>query len=666
MVKVICHLYPMIAAKDEADRERLRPIGRNRELYQETLLGMNEIVRAADEMGVWGVSSIEHHFHSEGYEVAPNPGLLNAYWASQVKQIRVGSIGYTLTAQNPIRVAEDVAIIDHMTQGRMFVGISRGYQSRWTQVVGQHYGARATASPTGLRGEARRKLMPEKLEQDIKDDEINRRIFEEHADILLKAWTSESIRIDGATWSIPFPLQGIEWPMHNITRRFGAPGEVDDEGRIQRVSVVPAPYTNPHPPVFIASNTSPQTIEYAARRNFIPTYFTRMSRAVELARTYSQISEQEGRKMPLGKNQAAVRWMQVGDTDRDAHDAVLAYDSEIYRNLLSQLTPQPYNEADPVAGLLESGLWIAGSIDRVVEGFRQQWMQLPSEYVVLNFHYSQMPAKAVVHTLQMFMQHVKPVLDELTQYESESELATPRAPTVAATLPEEQMVQVCTTAEHRVAADPAAVAVRGLARGDAVMLADDGAGPGAGWLIASGMRISAGTMAFVVRHSSGFIEVPLTADRADRLGLPPMVPSWTSAGPVARPHYTVAVDAAEGITTGISAYDRALTVRLLADPGAAPRDFRRPGHVMPCVVPSALEVARRRNDGPLAARAAVHLVSAAGDAPVACAAGIVSEARQTQMATRAESPGFAARHGLAVVSIAEARHLPASDGFQRA
>ena len=47
--------------------------------------GVLDIVRAADAMGVWGVSTIEHHFHSEGYEVGPNPGVLNAYWAAIVK-----------------------------------------------------------------------------------------------------------------------------------------------------------------------------------------------------------------------------------------------------------------------------------------------------------------------------------------------------------------------------------------------------------------------------------------------------------------------------------------------------------------------------------------------------------------------------------------------------
>ena len=135
MVKVIVQLYPMIPAKDEEERAAKRPIARNSELYQEVLTGWHDIVKAADEMGVWGIATIEHHFHSEGYEVGPNPGVLNGYWAATTKNIRIGQMGYVMSANNPIRVAEETAILDHLTRGRFFVGFARGYQSRWVNVL---------------------------------------------------------------------------------------------------------------------------------------------------------------------------------------------------------------------------------------------------------------------------------------------------------------------------------------------------------------------------------------------------------------------------------------------------------------------------------------------------------------------------------------------------
>ena len=74
MVKPILQLYPVVPADSEEERASMRPLGRNVERYHEVVHGMTDLVKAADELGFWGVSTIEHHFHSEGYEVGPSPG----------------------------------------------------------------------------------------------------------------------------------------------------------------------------------------------------------------------------------------------------------------------------------------------------------------------------------------------------------------------------------------------------------------------------------------------------------------------------------------------------------------------------------------------------------------------------------------------------------------
>jgi hypothetical protein len=99
-LKPMTIIYPVLPAKDEADRAALRPIGRNRDLYQTAIHGATEIVQAADAMGIWGVGTIEHHFWSEGYEVAPAPGAIQAYWAALTKQIHVGVLGYVMATHN--------------------------------------------------------------------------------------------------------------------------------------------------------------------------------------------------------------------------------------------------------------------------------------------------------------------------------------------------------------------------------------------------------------------------------------------------------------------------------------------------------------------------------------------------------------------------------------
>ena len=70
MVKVIVQMYPVLRAESTEEREELRPIGRNKERFQEAMDGMPDLLRAMDDLDVWGVSSIEHHFHSE----CPRPG----------------------------------------------------------------------------------------------------------------------------------------------------------------------------------------------------------------------------------------------------------------------------------------------------------------------------------------------------------------------------------------------------------------------------------------------------------------------------------------------------------------------------------------------------------------------------------------------------------------
>lgn len=85
-------------------------------------------------------------------------------------------------------------------------------------------------------------------------------------------------------------------------------------------------------------------------------------------------------------------------------------------------------------------------------------------------------------------------------------------------------------------------------------------------------------VAWTIRHTSGLLCAPMTTERADALGLPPMVEDNQDPRQTA---YTVTVDAARGVGTGISAADRTLTVRVLGNPAAVPTDLNRPGHVLP-------------------------------------------------------------------------------------
>jgi alkanesulfonate monooxygenase SsuD/methylene tetrahydromethanopterin reductase-like flavin-dependent oxidoreductase (luciferase family) len=406
VLKVIVQLYPVIPAADEEERRQLRPIGRNPVRYQETLAGWHDIVRAADDLGVWGVATIEHHFHSEGYEVGPNPGVLNAYWAAITKKVRVGQLGYVMSTQNPIRVAEETAILDHLSRGRFFVGFARGYQSRWTDVLGQHIGGAATLSDGSAA------------------DRDNRKLFEAQVDLVMRAWTEESIEQRSGAWQIPYPPDtgGRDWPMAEWTRVLGARDELDDKNVIRRVSVVPAPLTRPHPPVFISSNSSLETVEWAARRGFVPAYFSSIGKAADHGPAYVRAAAAAGRRYALGENQAIVRWPRIGATRSEGMEKLALYDGDIFKHFyapfLGRIGGQPAlppgaTRQDTVKPMLASGLFLAGTASDVRDEFVRQWRELPAEYVVVIYHYAQQPKDSVIEELRQFMHEVKPALDDV-------------------------------------------------------------------------------------------------------------------------------------------------------------------------------------------------------------------------------------------------------------
>ncbi|GAB3600440.1 GTP cyclohydrolase II [Microbacterium tumbae] len=161
------------------------------------------------------------------------------------------------------------------------------------------------------------------------------------------------------------------------------------------------------------------------------------------------------------------------------------------------------------------------------------------------------------------------------------------------------------------------VALDALRAGRPVIVADDENRENEGDVILSAELATPEWVAWTVRWSSGFICAPMPADLADRLNLPPMVEANEDARSTA---YTVSVDAAEGVTTGISAHDRAHTLNVLADPSSTPTSVIRPGHVLPL---RAVDGGVRERSGHT--EAAVELMRLAGLRPVGAIAEIVAE-----------------------------------------
>jgi 3,4-dihydroxy 2-butanone 4-phosphate synthase len=182
---------------------------------------------------------------------------------------------------------------------------------------------------------------------------------------------------------------------------------------------------------------------------------------------------------------------------------------------------------------------------------------------------------------------------------------------------------------------------------------DDANRENEGDLIAPAQDMTAEKMAFMVRHSSGLICAPISAERTVALELPQMVAHSQDPRTTA---YTISVDAAHpSVTTGISAHDRALVCRTLADPAAMPRDFRRPGHVIPL----------RAREGGVSVRrghteSALDFCRLAGKEPAGVLCELVDEGEVVEGQAVMRNPGmlrrdgciaFARKWGLKVVTI---------------
>ncbi|MFC6153139.1 bifunctional 3,4-dihydroxy-2-butanone-4-phosphate synthase/GTP cyclohydrolase II [Nocardioides yefusunii] len=189
--------------------------------------------------------------------------------------------------------------------------------------------------------------------------------------------------------------------------------------------------------------------------------------------------------------------------------------------------------------------------------------------------------------------------------------------------------------------DTVEAAIAAVAAGGAVIVVDDEDRENEGDIIFAADAATPELMAFTVRHSSGVICVPLEAERLSALDIPLMTPH--NQDPL-RTAYTVSVDAAVGVSTGISAADRAHTARLLADPDAVRGDFTRPGHVFQL---------RYRAGGVLVRRghteAAVDLARLAGRAPVGVLVEVVND--DGTMKRGQQLRDFADDHGLPMISI---------------
>jgi len=185
-----------------------------------------------------------------------------------------------------------------------------------------------------------------------------------------------------------------------------------------------------------------------------------------------------------------------------------------------------------------------------------------------------------------------------------------------------------------------------LKRGDIVILVDDEDRENEGDLIFAADFVTPDKVNFLARYGRGLVCMPIGADHAQRLQLAPMTPRNRS---VHGTNFTVSIEAAEGIATGISAADRAHTIRVASRPDARPEDIVQPGHVFPLIAQPGGVLVRAGHT-----EACCDLMRLAGLTPSAVLCEVMND--DGTMARRPDLERFAAAHGLSIATIADLIH----------
>ena len=386
-MKISLFYLPSIGSRADIKRGMA---GLRGDLYDRMLAEISEQARLADDLGYDSISFTEHHFHIEGFELSNNPVLLDLFIGMQTRNIRVGQLGIVLPARNPIRVAEDIAMLDRMTGGRANAGFARGYQRRWVDVMAQQ--------THGISG-----ALPHRHDE---IDATNRAAFEECFRIVKKAWTEPMLDYDGRFWKVPVGGRegGTPWTLE-ATEQWGAGVE---DGVLRQVGVVPKPVQEPHPPIFQPFASSEASIRWCAREGvtaILPPLHPKRERAL-----FELFAEESGR--PLGEGIGVLRDVVIADSDTEAERLWKASGAfcgsawfEPFGFSRGMADPDTGEEFDDMMG---SGMALVGTVDTVTRQLETLRERLPVTWLYFWAYNGLLPHARLMSTIERFKAEVLP------------------------------------------------------------------------------------------------------------------------------------------------------------------------------------------------------------------------------------------------------------------
>ncbi|MFC7394140.1 LLM class flavin-dependent oxidoreductase [Scopulibacillus cellulosilyticus] len=364
--------------------------GRHNE-FDKVLEEAREQAVYCDENGFDSIWYTEHHFGHEGNELIPNPILIGADIAARTKNIRIGQAANVITFWHPLRLAEDIAMLDQLSGGRVDIGLARGL-----------YGREAANLNTLA---------------DPKNQEQNRAIFEETFEILKKALSNRFFSHKGEFYQ--FPPEGLKWshPMSPASSDF-----MDmEKGEINKIALMPRPYQQPYPPFWQVID-SPRSIKRAAEQGikgifWMPT-IKELKKRFELYRETA--SKTQGKQVELGDGIALVRDIYVADSmeqaREDAAEAVLNNYRWIchWRGLGNLMDPG--EEVAPGQELTYDFLHprnlLFGTPEYVAEKIQELKEELNLQNLLLWINHNGLSHEKIMRSLKLFTEEVMPKFED--------------------------------------------------------------------------------------------------------------------------------------------------------------------------------------------------------------------------------------------------------------
>src|SRR5215210_4977955 len=350
------------------------------ERFAEAFFTARDVAQLMDELGYYCLWTAEHHFQHEGYEVFPNLILLSTWLATQTQRLKFGCAFNILPMWHPLRLAEDFAMADILTGGRVIFGVGRGYHTREVETFG---------AP-------------------MLDADANRELFEEQVDLIFKAFNEPTFSHHGKHYTIPprVPYRGYE---------------------LEEITLVPRPLRRPvecYQPIVSASRRGLDFMAKHGIKGVIGGGAAAGGADPAVVRAWQETLARHGRETELGGDLVLSYTVWIADSEEDAiREATPFFEENIKMfaplGFVRGLTPEQIDAvADPsrarsaglptVAEAVKNGSWLVGRPESIIERLREVQERWPGLEEVNVGHPVGTPEKYVLEQLDLFARHVMP------------------------------------------------------------------------------------------------------------------------------------------------------------------------------------------------------------------------------------------------------------------